>query len=180
MKRLILTSTMAAVVCLACFCRGQETNKVRPSHRKHIEPLQYFIGDWELTGEINLAGQPKAPFVIHRHLEWTLGDNFIETMMTQVMDGKKEIRHKSIIGWDAEKEQITEWGFWTSHLPTKHPAWAETVTWSKEGKTWLIERENVKGVFTIIDENTHKYECEFKGDDGSENSWYFTAERKKK
>ena len=159
---------------------GEEAaNKVPPSHQKHLKPLQHFIGDWELVGEIQLAGQPKVEFVFHRRLGWTMQNNFIETVITQIVDGKTEIRHKSMIGWDAKAEQITESGFWSSNLPIKDPAWTEVVTWAPKDETWLIRREGVSGVYTIIDEDMHKYECKFGGDDGSENSWHFTAKRVK-
>jgi hypothetical protein len=172
---------MAVVVCLAALCLGQDekgTTKAPASNHEYLKPLEYFIGDWELTGEVDLAGKPALPFVYQRHLGWTLGKNFIETTIMETKGGTTEVRHKSIIGWEAKAKRITEWGFWNSNLPTEAPAWAETVTWSKDGETWLIERENVRGVLTIIDRDTHKYECQFRGDDGSENSWHFTAKRK--
>ena len=173
--------SVVAVLFLVGVCSAQDAKgTVAPqSHHEHLKPLKYFIGDWELTGEVQLAGQPKLPFVFLRHFAWTLGGNFIETKMTQVVDGKSELRHKSMICWDPKAECITETGYWNSNLSTENPAWSETVTYAQDGNTWIIAREGVKGVFTIIDQNTHRYECHFRGDDGSENSWHFVAKRKK-
>ena len=181
MKRSILINSLAVLVCLAGFLSAQEeTRKGQSLHHKQLEPLQGLLGEWKLTGEVVLAGQPKIPFVFHRHIGWTLGNNFIETSMTEMVDGKKEIRHKSIIGWETESNSITEWGFWNTNLPTDTQVLTETVTWSRDGENWVIEKDKVRGVYTIIDQDTHKYECQFGGDDGSANSWHFTAKRKKK
>ena len=38
----------------------------------------------------------------------------------------------------------------------------------------------MEGVYTIVDRSTHKCEAKFRGGDGSENSWHFTARRNKK
>lgn len=75
-------------------------------------------------------------------------------------------------------DRFTEWGFWNLDLPDKIPTLAETVTWSKEGDNWRVQREGVNGLYTVIDQNTHKWECTFKGDDGSDNSWHYTATRR--
>lgn len=181
MKRLILIGTLAVGVCLAGLCVGQETTgsaSESPSGQEQLKALAYFLGGWELTGEVNMAGQPTVPFVNERVFKWDLGNNFIQTTTTDTENGKTVLRHRSMIGWEAKPQRITEWGFWNSNLPTELPAWAETVTWSKEGENWRIEKEGVSGLFTIIDQNTHKYECTFRGDDGSENSWHYTATRK--
>ncbi|MHB0959070.1 MAG: hypothetical protein ACYC0X_27335 [Pirellulaceae bacterium] len=181
MKRLILVGTLAVGVGLAGLCLGQETtdsaNKL-PSNQEQLKALAYFLGGWELTGEVNLAGKPTIVFTYERQFKWDLGNNFIQTTTTETKDGKAELRQRSMIGWEAKPQRITEWGFWNAYPPSELPAWAETVTWSKEGENWRIEREGVSGLFTIIDQNTHKYECTFRGDDGSENSWHYTATRK--
>jgi hypothetical protein len=169
---------LSVLLCLSSTLFAQEeTSKKQSSHHKHLEPLQGFLGDWELTGEIHLADQPEISFVFHRHLGWTLGRNYIQTSMVEMVDGKKVLRHKSMIGWEPEENTIREWGFWNTNLPVDNPAVAETATWTKDGDTWLIENEKVKGVYTIIDSDNHRYDCKFGGDDGKENSWYFVAKR---
>lgn len=118
------------VVCFASFSPGQERKKETeplPQNQQHLKPMQYFIGDWQLTGEIELAGQPKVPFVFVRQFKWDLGRNFIQAAMTETKDGKTELRHRSMIGWDSKSQSIKEWGFWNSDLPTDNPSWAETV-----------------------------------------------------
>ena len=149
MKRLILVGTLAVGVCLAGLCLGQETTgsaNESPSSQEQLKALAYFLGGWELTGEINLAGQPTMKFAYERQFKWDLGNNFIQTTTTETKDGKSELRHRSMIGWEAKPQRITEWGFWNANLPTELPAWAETVTWSKEGENWRIEREGVSGL----------------------------------
>jgi hypothetical protein len=181
MKRLILVGTLAVGVCLAGLCLGQETTgsaNESPSSQEQLKALAYFLGGWELTGEITLAGQPTMKFVFERQFKWDLGNNFIQTTTSEMKDGKTELRHRSMIGWEAKTQRITEWGFWNANLPIELLAEMETVTWSKEGENWRIEKEGVSGLFTIIDQNTHEYACTFRGDDGSENSWHYTATRK--
>lgn len=181
MKQSILIATVAAVVCSAGFCVGQEgtgSATALPVNQQQLKALAYFLGNWELTGEINMAGQPTIPFVNERTFQWDLGKNFIHTTTIQMMEGRAELRHRSVIGWEPKTQRITEWGFWNLNLPDKPAALTETVTWVKDGEKWRIEKEGVNGLFTIIDQNTHKYECTFKGDDGSDNSWHYTATRK--
>ncbi|MCL4852830.1 MAG: DUF1579 family protein [Bryobacteraceae bacterium] len=184
MKRMIVLYATVLVVCLAGVSLSQETKETAEptsANHEHLKALQPFIGDWELTGEVQLANRPADPFVYQRHVAWTLGGNFIETRITEVVDGKAQLRHQTLIGWDKKAKQITEWGFWNADLPGETAAWAETVIWSKDGEKWLVDIADgvAKGVFSFIDQNTYKYECQFRGDDGSENRWHFTAKRKK-
>ena len=127
-----------------------------------------------------MAGQPKSSFVFERQFRWDLGNDYLQSTMTETKDGKTELRHRSMIGWEPKTQQITEWGFWSSNPSVQLPPLAETVTWVKEDGKWRIEMEDGNGLFTIIDKDTHKYECTFNGDDGSDNSWHFTARRKPK
>lgn len=181
MTRWTLVGTMAVAVCLAGFCSGQEKKgktKTVPENQLQLKPLAYFIGNWELTGEVNMAGQEKAPFVFEEQFRWDLGNNFIQCTSTETKDGKTDLRHRAMIGWDAKTQQIKSWGFWNPGAESKLSPWAETVIWVQDGGKWRIEKEGVDGLFTIIDKDTHKYECTFRGDDGSNNSWHFTAKRK--
>ena len=122
MKRLILVGTLAVGVCLAGLCLGQETTgsaNESPSGQEQLKALAYFLGGWELTGEITLAGQPTMKFAYERQFKWDLGNNFIHTTTTETKDGKTVLRHRSMIGWEAKTQRITEWGFWNSNLPTE-------------------------------------------------------------
>ena len=85
-----------------------------------------------------------------------------------------------MIEWDAKADTIKETGFWHADSPDGMVTLSEVVTWSKDGKNWNIRAENLEGIYTVVDRDTHKYEATFRGDDGSENSWHFTAKRKKK
>ncbi len=181
MKQSILVGILAMVVCLAASSVGQEktgTANALPASQEQLKALTYFLGTWDVTGEINMAGQPSVPIVCERQFKWDLGKNFIHTTMTQIRDGKAELRHRSLIGWEPKTQRITAWGFWNMNPSVENPALSETVTWVKDGENWRIEREGLMGVLTIIDQNTHKWECTFRGDDGSENSWHYTAKRK--
>lgn len=181
MKRLILVATLTVGVSFAGLCFGQEATSSAsesPSGQEQLKALAYFIGGWELTGEITLAGQPTMKFAYERQFKWDLGNNFIHTTTTHTENGKAVLRHRSMIGWDAKTQRITEWGFCNVDRPTELLAGGATVTWSKEGENWRNETEGISGLFTIIDKNTHSYECTFRGDDGSENTCHYTATRK--
>jgi len=181
MKQLFLICTMAVVVCFAGFCTPQEKTRsanALPANQEQLKALAYFLGSWELTGEVNLAGKPTMPITFERQFKWDLGKNFIQTVLTETKDGNTELRHRSLIGWESKTQRITEWGFWNGNPALEFTSWAETVMWSKEGDNWRVQREGVNGLYTIIDQNTHKWECTFKGDDGSENSWHYTATRR--
>jgi hypothetical protein len=147
---------------------------------KHLKDLKFLLGNWDLTGEIHWAGQQPEPFTYQRQFRWTMDRSFIQTTITEAKNDRREIRHKSMIEWDAKAEGIKETGFWNMENPTGISTMSEVVTWSKDGKQWLIRADNLEGVYTIIDRDTHKYEAKFRGDDGSENSWHFTAKRRKK
>lgn len=183
MKRMIVLCATVLVVCLAGFSWGQETKAAKPTFANHeqLKALQPFIGDWELTGEVQLANRRADPFVYQRHVAWTLGGNFIETRITEAVGGKTQLRHQTLIGWDKKAKRITEWSFWNADLPGETAAWAETVVWSRDGDKWLVDIADgvASGVFSFIDQDTYTYECQFRGDDGSENRWHFTAKRKK-
>jgi hypothetical protein len=47
-----------------------------------------------------------------------------------------------------------------------------------ESENWLITREGLKGKYTVLGPDKHRYEAEFLGDDGKKHRWHFTAERK--
>ncbi len=182
MNRWIVVSSMAVFICLAGLGTAEEkkaSKKPVPENQLKLKPLAFFLGTWELTGEVNLAGQPTTSFVFEQQFRWDLGNNFIQCTSSETKDGKTELRHRAMIGWDAKTQQITCWGFWNPGAESKLSPWAETVTWTQDGKTWKIEKEGVNGLYTIVDKDTHQYECTFKGDDGSSNSWHFTAKRKK-
>lgn len=171
MKR---TVALTVVMVAASFCCpnvwAQDEERPEPLRdRGYGEKLKWLVGDWELQGQLLLAGKPPLDFVGRRHLEWTLGNNFLSTTMV-VKAADKERSHKSIIGWDRDNQVLTEWGFWDSG---NH----EIVVWTPEGDKWLITREGLKGVYTILGPNKHRYEAEFVSDDGKRNRWHFTADR---
>ena len=146
MKRLILVGTLAVGVCLAGLCLGQETTgsaNESPSSQEQLKALAYFLGGWELTGEINLAGQPTMKFAYERQFKWDLGNNFIQTTTTETKDGKTELRHRSMFGWEPKTQRIIEWGFWNLNLPTETSNIGRDRDLVQDGEKWRIEREGI-------------------------------------
>jgi hypothetical protein len=133
--------------------------------------LKWFLGEWELKGQLLFADQPPQDFVFQKRSEWTLGNNFLSTTTTETTGGTTRVVHKSMIGWDRERRVIQEWGFW-------HTGGYEVVAWSPESENWLITRDGLTGKYTVLGPGKHRYEAEFLGEDGKKHRWHFTAERK--
>ena len=177
MRRLAGVASVAAALFLGATSAWAQPDAVA---QEHLKNLRFLLGDWELTGEMHWAGQQAEPFEYQRQFRWTMDRSFIQTSITEAKNGRREVRHKSMIEWDAKLDTIKETGFWHADTPDGMATLSEVVTWSKDGKNWLIRADNLEGIYTVIDRDTHKYEATFRGDDGSENSWHFTAKRKKK
>jgi hypothetical protein len=176
MKRPAVMMVAVMVGCVACASVfAQDTNDAGPmrnlEHEKHLQPLKWFIGDWEIKGQLLFADQAPQDFVFQKSSEWTLGNSFLETTTTETTNGVTRVVHKSMIGWDPEHREIKEWGFWFT-------GGHEVVAWSPESENWLITREGLKGKYTVLGTDKHRYEAEFMGDDGKMHRWHFTAERK--
>ncbi len=75
MKQSILLGSLAMVVCLAGSSIGQEKTgaaNALPANQEQLKALTYFLGTWDVTGEINMAGQPSVPIVCERQFKWDL------------------------------------------------------------------------------------------------------------
>ncbi len=169
MKRVLFCAVSFGIMLGCGVSRGEDL---------HLKALEPFIGHWNVTGAVNWAGKEAEPIVARRTFEWTLGGNFIQTTMTAIDEGKPALRHRSMIGWDPKTEQIKEWGFWNAATPDGSSGWAEVVTWSKVDGKWHIKNDAIDEAFyTVVDQDTHKYQCSFRGKDGSKNSWQFLAKR---
>ena len=165
------------------------------SKHEHLKALEGFIGDWTLTGTITWAGEPPKPFTYRCTVKWTLGQQFIETEMTETVNGINEVRYKSLIGRDKASQAITEWAF--GNMPTSKGAntwtqvvtwdkmhdsnisWVEVATWSHVDEVWRIRKSFLNGQLTVFSKDRHQYKCDFALEDGRRNSWYYVAERAK-
>jgi hypothetical protein len=175
-KKTVTATAMLTVFLAGLSVRGDDEAKsadplANKGYGEKLQAVKWVEGDWKLEGTINLAGKKPQNFVSYRHIEWSLDNNFLVTTITQSEEDGGKLIHRSIIGWDPDGEQITEWGFWASG---DH----EEVTWKPRDDQWLITREGLKGAYTIVGPNKHHYEATFKGDEGKWHRWHFTATRK--
>ena len=106
----------------------REAAAVPPSQQKHLEQLDWLIGEWVDEGE---HGD-----VLQTSCAWSMNGNFIVRSFTSTLNGNHLGSGVQWIGWDPKNKQIHSWSFDSS-------GGLGQGSWTGDGGTWVIESTSV-------------------------------------
>lgn len=126
-----------------------------------VQALAPLVGGvWEGEGELPALGRFRA----ERTHEMTLRDRYLRVRQTMTLADGRTIEEETLIGWDAENERYTLWGF--SSDGSRSEAMGEAVGENRfvfTGRTHGARAAEWRMTSFIIDEGTMSVLVEVKG-----------------
>jgi hypothetical protein len=126
-----------------------------------VQALAPLVGGiWEGEGELPALGRFRA----ERTHEMTLGNRYLRIRQTMTLADGRTIEEETLIGWDAEKERYTLWGF--SSDGSRSEAMGEAVGENRfvfTGRTHGARAAEWRMTSFIIDEGSMSVLLEVKG-----------------
>ncbi len=136
-----------------------------PSNFRHLEDLDWLIGDWTSGSEKEEKGE-----AMRASYSWAENQNFLVSSFATTLNGIPVVGGTQWIGWDAVDKQVRSWSFYSGG------GFGEAV-WTREGNKWTIKttartadgkKASVTNVLTRVDADHATWQATHLTVDGKE------------
>jgi hypothetical protein len=152
MTRII--SVVTTAICLgAVVVQAQES--LAPTYT-HLKDLEYFAGDWEVTGPM-VTGDKREELSVITSYRWLQNKAF---MLVTLQDTRtKEMPYVAVLGWDPDKKHVMSWDFNLLGTIFNYYQGKDEKGWWVKGTGRMPDGATIEfsGLYTLLDDTTTDY-----------------------